>query len=178
MNHFAQLYQVSTSLVGQLIDECHLLQKILDSYSLETVPTKKEPTDNVANETFIKMDEGLTTEKAENSIQDETDNEANKTITLDKKPSQKNVIRRNRPGYMGHLRLIANILRDKCEDKLLSECSLDQDVVGQWNEFKTGKLAALNELVKSKLVEETEIGEHQENVSSCLVVITAYKFFV
>lgn len=185
--YFEKLYEISQVLVKQVIGECRLIEKILDSYANEKVPVKsKKNQPQTALECEEKQASEASTQELypSSSVKEEpsgvekmeVDPEVpivpNDTCALVEslevkvekggealpKAPQATVISK-RPGYMGHLRLIANVLKDRCPQELLEECELSADVLQRWAEFKSGKLSQLNELINNKLVEEKKYSE-------------------
>lgn len=148
MLNFVKLYNVSKTLMVQLVDDCRLVENILDSYADEIVPTRSE-------------------ESAAGSLNQTWNKDEPKKMeeTVEKKS---NKVRLDRPAYMGHLKLIANKLKTIENDQMLDECeAFNNEVRARWYEFSLGKLAQLNQLWDSKLVEETKMTDEQEQVSFC-----------
>ena len=219
--YFEKLYSISQVLVKQVIGECRLIEKILDSYAQETIPVKSQrnqpqPLDEGEEKSFgeevlkqelhaevnppVEKDDSNDVEKMEvdsevqsvledtfaaaaaaaapstaapSAVTDETEDVKIEEVE-DVVPLQ--IIKRaKRPGYMGHLRLIANVLKDRCPQELLEECELSGEVLQRWTDFKAGKLAQLNELIANKLVEETKYGEMFGSEVGALLLIFSIK---
>lgn len=243
--HFIKLYEITKVLVKQILVDCRLLERILDSYAHEDVPRKSrkneqpdatksnlvdghiiekmidnyleedpgkspknEQTDaavppvpapestpepsTASNEATLPiMDETHSTEDSEVKMEVDqmtASGEEPQPAQIDSEPSESPAtgeVKKEdeemvapeksplpvkkaslRPGYMGHLRLIANVLKERCSEELLRDCELDEEVIQQWNEFKAGKLVQLNDLVNNKLVEESKY-ESSDQVKSC-----------
>lgn len=156
MRYLNNLHNITKVLVKQVLVDCRLIEKILECYLHEKVPVKRESkqSNNVDQEFTDNLDNKV--ENIEIKSEQEVDN---KSLEIDQSQSdatKKTTLKNCRPSYMGHLRLIANILRDHCSDELLSEFQVDSNVVQQWKDFNNVKLTQLNELVNSKLVDEGE----------------------
>lgn len=187
--YFEKLYEISQVLVKQVIGECRLIEKILESYAEEKVPVKSKK-----NQLHAVLDceekpssEASTQELHPSSLDKEEPNDVEKMEVDSELPTVPNetfaavvesseakveeggdaladapqvaTFIRKRPGYMGHLRLIANVLKERCPQELLEECELSAEVLQRWTDFKAGKLSQLNELINNKLVEETKYSE-------------------
>ncbi|UXI16309.1 hypothetical protein NH340_JMT02252 [Sarcoptes scabiei] len=153
-----EFYEIFKLLVVQILSECNLISKILDHYSTEKVPMKSyekemilknEKTRLIKSETNfndVDMCDEVSHENRD-KIEPNTNLENNETNCEKIAPIKL------RPSYMGHLRMIANILNECCSEQLLSEeFCLDDELIAQWNEFRNGHLKKLNELIGSKIV--------------------------
>lgn len=242
--HFIKLYEITKVLVKQILVDCRLLEKILDSYAHEDVPRKSRKNEQPDATKSILVDAHIIDKIIDNyleeepgkspkseqtdaaippvpapestsepstasneatlPVKDETDSTEDSEVKMEvdqmtasgeepqpaqldsepsespatgevKKEEEKEVVAPEksplpvkaslRPGYMGHLRLIANVLKERCSEELLRDCELDEEVIQQWNEFKAGKLVQLNDLVNNKLVEESKY-ESSDQVKS------------
>ncbi|OTF75543.1 serine/threonine-protein phosphatase 6 regulatory subunit 3-like [Euroglyphus maynei] len=149
----------------QIMKKCSQLN-VLKILTVKTIPVKSFETKNDEdgeNQCVDKVDEKSESndvQKLENAddiiMEEQQQSEAKKpmtdeeTSTASKKPK---LI--SRPGYMGHLRLIANTLKERCNEDLLRECSLEE-LLPQWKEFIEGKLEKLNQLITAELVPESK----------------------
>ena len=64
-----------------------------------------------------------------------------------------NQSRSHRPGYMGHLTIIGNQIRDKCQDSLLRRY-LSEELYDKWKSFIDKVLIPINKTICSPLVNE------------------------
>jgi len=58
-----------------------------------------------------------------------------------------------RPGYIGHLVIIANAINDKCEQHLLQQ-HLTPELLENWNSFVEDVLSKVNQQIRTPLVNE------------------------
>lgn len=229
-NNFIRLYHISKILVKQILEECHLIEKIVENFSNEMIPVKsgnKEATDKTEvkverdeptkeetkseeesgkqeeekiemkaeieqpeeekNEQVEKQEEQneekqqvekeqkenqkeesqeveenqkVEEHKEENKVKEEIEEENMESKSEDEKEPKECIEEKKsrplRPSYLGHLRLIANILNDRCCFELLNECVFTTDtVLEQWHEFVKQKLSKLNQLVNSSLATDS-----------------------
>ena len=201
VSYFIKLHEITKVLVKQVIIDCRLIEKILDSYAQEKVPIKSQKSQPQVTAVKLEAPDSTATVEAEVKLEqttpvknevdlngnndsklevDQTGAEENSSSEKDAELSEipekvaevkeevaldaPQLLKTLRPGYMGHLRLIANVLKERCTNELLTECELDPDVLKQWIEFKEGKLAQFNELINSKLVEESKYSEINDQV--------------
>ncbi|XP_027196888.2 phosphatase 6 regulatory subunit 1-like protein fmt [Dermatophagoides pteronyssinus] len=173
ISYFLNRFEITKTLVEQILKDCHLIEKILDNFAEESIPIKSYELKNIDDKKQCsdQVDEKLESkennqsssnvdeQKKENVedviMEEQNESETKKSITdetiiVSKKPK---LI--SRPGYMGHLRLIANTLNERCNENLLRECSLEE-MLPQWKEFVKGKLEKLNQLITAELVPESK----------------------
>lgn len=190
LEYFKNLFEISRSLIKQLLIDCNLLEKILESFSNEKIPVKsseikKESAEQSNNEKMsdlkredkdeIKSDDindadndgggdekkndDFEMKEKSDDIEEKTGTKTNVSTEIndEKEHEEKNCeiidnvkLKATRPGYMGHLRLIANTLKTYYKDELFDECNLN--VLPRWQEFVDGHLAKLNALISSELV--------------------------
>lgn len=163
MLNFAKLYDVSRKLMIQVIVDCRLIEKIIDNYANEEIPIHSKDVAILTKKAELNKTFDVTTENTDNKTVEEKPKETETTI---EKIEKQNKNQFDRPGYLGHLRLIANKFNNPQIEEILGECpTFTEETKAQWQEFKAGKLAQLNELCETKLVEEPKLTDAQEQVS-------------
>ena len=172
MDHFLKLYEVTKILVKQILEECQLIEKIVDCYSKETIPVKSGNVLDKDSSSDSHKSDSIETHASDEVIKESVDQiEIKNEEIVDEEEKVENVDNNEklaeknnslRPAYMGHLRLIANILNERCSNELLNECVFSNDtVLADWKEFVVQKLTKLNELINTALV----IDSRMNNIS-------------
>lgn len=184
ISYFLNRFEISKKLVEQILKDCHLIEKILDSFAHESIPIKSYEMQNGddadgKNQCHDKVDEkselnddnpsAIDDEKKENIedvvMEEQQQSEEKKSNTDEETIVSKKPKLISRPGYLGHLRLIANTLKERCNDDLLRVCSFEE-MLPQWKEFIEGKLEKLNKLVTTELVPESKRNPMIEQILS------------